>query len=67
MRVIPKRHWARSQRRRVHQTRFAHPVSTAAERLERQIRRSEMALAQRCAAGSNAAVQVWLQDAATTL
>ena len=27
--VIPKRHWARSQRRRVRQTRFAHPASLA--------------------------------------
>ena len=27
--VIPKRHWARSQRRRVRQTRFAHPAPPA--------------------------------------
>ena len=34
MRVIPKHHWSVSQRRRVRQTRSAHPAPPAAATLE---------------------------------
>ena len=65
MRVIPKHDRRRRQRRRVRQTRFAHPAPLAAATIEAAKERSDTAPAERCAAG-NAAVRVWLQDAATT-
>ena len=63
MRVIPKRHWARSQRRRVRQTRFAHPAPATVTTHGAAKKRSEMAPAERCTTG-NAAAGVWPQDAA---
>ena len=55
MRVIPKRHWARSQRRRVRQTRFVHRAPATVTTLGAAKKRSEMAPAKRCARDNAAA------------
>ena len=61
--VIPKRHWARSQRRRVRQTRFAHPAPPAVTTLG-AARKTQQYGPGRALRQRQCTAQVWPQDAA---